>query len=132
MFGAAGERRLPRTKEEHWVEPPIMQAALHGLCPRCGAQSVFDGVADFHPKCANCEYALAEKEAGGRFAAFVTLLFAMLLMGLSAIVAEIGKPPFWLQLLIWVPITIVGVIGTVRFAKAGLLALRYAKAKMNG
>lgn len=109
-----------------------MQAALHGLCPRCGAQTVFDGPAAFHPRCSACSYDFASREGGGRFAAMITLFCAALLTGLAMAIDEIARPPLWLQLLLWVPLTMAGVIFGVRFSKAALLALRYAKAQQKG
>ena len=130
MYGAAGARRLPHINpSEDQGRPAILQAALHGLCPRCGAQTVFDGPVDFHPKCSACAFDLSRGEASGRFAAIITLLCAALLSGLALAIDEIAHPPLWLQLLIWVPLTVASVIFGVRFSKAALLALRYAKAQ---
>lgn len=133
MSGAAGARRLPRTKLSHQQSAPgILQAALHGLCPRCGAQTVFDGPVIFHLTCSACACDFARREGGGRFAAIITFLCAALLTALAMLVDEIADPPLWLQALIWAPLTMAGVIFGVRFAKAALLALRFAKAQQEG
>jgi uncharacterized protein (DUF983 family) len=130
MYGADGVHRLPHTKYDTKGQPPILKAALHGLCPRCGAQSVFAGPAHFHERCADCGYDLAKQEAGGRFAAVVTMSATVILIAIAALIDEVVSPPLWLQAIIWTPLTVLGVVGAVRFAKAGWLALRYAKAQV--
>jgi uncharacterized protein (DUF983 family) len=36
-----------------------------------------------------------------------------------------ASPPFWVHLLIWPPVTIAGVVASLRVAKGWLLALEY-------
>src|SRR3546814_7977222 len=59
MSGAAGARRSPRTKlpagnHIQKGQPPVWRAALFGLCPECGAPTLFDGPVKFRPKCDSC------------------------------------------------------------------------------
>jgi uncharacterized protein (DUF983 family) len=43
-----------------------------------------------------------------------------------AIGLELGaEPPFWVHILLWVPITALAVLGSLRITKALLLALEY-------
>lgn len=130
MFGVAGERRLPRTKQHRQESPTIKAAALNALCPRCGAQSVFEDMVRFQLRCSSCHLDLAQYEAGGRFAAFVTVLAVAVLTAASILVDEALGLPFWAQILIWVPLTMASVIYAVRLGKSTWLALRYAKAQL--
>jgi uncharacterized protein (DUF983 family) len=44
----------------------------------------------------------------------------------AAIALELSvSPPFWVHLLIWIPVTAIAVVGALRISKAGLLALEY-------
>lgn len=131
MYGVAGARRLPRTNSPSHEPPTIGRAALHGLCPRCGAQTVFEELVRFQPRCSRCQLNFSAYEAGGRFAAVVTFLVVMLLTLASVVVDGALNPPFWMQILLWVPLTMAGVIFSVRYAKSGWLALQYAKEQMN-
>ncbi len=59
MSGVAGAHRSPRTKlpdsEQHQKgQPPVWRAALFGLCPECGAPTLFDGPTKFAPRCRAC------------------------------------------------------------------------------
>lgn len=130
MYGVAGAHRLPRTDKISQQPPTIGRAALHGLCPRCGAQTVFEELVRFQPRCSACRLDFARYEAGGRFSAVITFLLVMVLIGVSMLVDGLFNPPFWLQIILWVPITIAGVIFAVRYAKSAWLALRYAKAQL--
>jgi uncharacterized protein (DUF983 family) len=119
---------LPRTKFHHPVTPPSLSAAMiQGLCPRCGAQTVFDVGAQFHSRCAKCGMNFERFEASGRFAALITLLLVIVLVGAALLVDEIFELKLWIELAIWVPITILAVLYGVRSAKAGWLMLRYLK-----
>lgn len=131
MFGVAGARRLPHINSLGHEPPTIGRAALHGLCPRCGAQTVFEEIVRFQPRCTACRLDFSGYEAGGRFAALVTFFVVILLTTASVVVDSALNPPFWLQILLWVPLTMASVIFCVRCAKSGWLALRYAKAQMN-
>ena len=130
MFGVAGERRLPRTKPNRHEPPTIKAAALHALCPRCGAQSVFEDMVRFQPRCTSCQLDFAQYEAGGRFAAIITMLAVVVLTAASVLVDSALNPPFWAQILIWVPLTMASVIYAVRLGKSTWLALRYAKSQL--
>jgi uncharacterized protein (DUF983 family) len=50
-----------------------------------------------------------------------------------AIVTELNlHPPFWVHILLWLPFSIVAVIGSLRVAKGLLLALEYRNAAREG
>ncbi|HEX8444419.1 MAG TPA: DUF983 domain-containing protein [Allosphingosinicella sp.] len=105
--------------------PSPASAALKGLCPRCGAGTLFDGLARFAPRCRACRLDFSAFNVGDGPAAFLTLIVGAIITGL-AIGLELGvNPPFWVHILLWVPITAVAVLGCLRFAKALLLAMEY-------
>jgi uncharacterized protein (DUF983 family) len=106
-------------------QPGIFQAALSGLCPRCHAKTLFEAPARVALKCTACELALGALERGGRlsgvFTALVAIVIMLLAMGLDAAL----RPPLWLHAVIWVPVTLIGVIGGLRLFKAALLYANY-------
>jgi uncharacterized protein (DUF983 family) len=107
------------------AKPASLAAALRGLCPRCGAKTLYRGLAGFTPKCRACGLAFAEFNVGDGPAAFLILVIGALITGL-AIALELGlAPPFWLHILLWVPLTSVAVIASLRVSKGLLLALEY-------
>jgi uncharacterized protein (DUF983 family) len=105
--------------------PPVAEAALKGLCPRCGSRTLFDGWVRFAPRCRACALDFSAFNVGDGPAAFLTLIVGALVVGL-AIALELGAhPPVWVHILLWGPLTALLVVGSLRIAKAALLTLEY-------
>jgi uncharacterized protein (DUF983 family) len=114
------------------TEPSPLACALRGLCPRCGAKTLFRGVASFSPSCRACGLDYDAFNVGDGPAAFLILIVGALITTL-AILLELGaSPPFWVHILLWVPLTAVAVIGSLRVAKGLLLALEYRQNAREG
>lgn len=118
---------MPRTNLEAKRSPRFAAAIVKGLCPRCGAQSIFDVGAQFHARCRKCGLNFEKLEAGGRFAALITFLLIILLICAALLLQKLLDLSLWMEIAIWVPITIFAVLYAVRSAKAGWLILRYLK-----
>ena len=106
-------------------QPSIREAALFGLCPRCGARTLFDGVAQFAPRCRACGLDLTRFNVGDGPAAFLTLIIGGVLVGLALWLEVAASPPFWVHALLWIPLTFALVIYGLRVAKAALLASEF-------
>jgi uncharacterized protein (DUF983 family) len=105
--------------------PTALRAALGGLCPRCGAKTLFNGLVAFAPACRACGLDLTTFNVGDGAAAFLTLIVGGL-VGAMAVTAQLAfHLPFWVHAILWVPIAAVLAIGLMRVAKALLLALEY-------
>lgn len=106
-------------------QPGLVRAALFGLCPRCGARTLFDGLATFAPRCRACALDFARFNVGDGPAAFLTLIIGALVTGL-ALWLELGvHPPFWVHVVLWVPLTALAVVWGLRAGKAALLAIEF-------
>src|SRR5688500_3614789 len=126
MCGAAGA--LPTAADpfmEASAAPAPLQAALGGLCPRCGARSLFGSLAGFAPRCRACGLDFAGFNVGDGPAAFLILIVGALITGLAIAVELAAEPPFWVHILLWLPLTALAVVGLLRLAKGLLLALEY-------
>lgn len=98
-------------------QPGFVPAALSGLCPRCGAKTLFDGGAQLADECAQCGLDFLSLERGGRFVG----VFAMLI-ALALIIAALGldawlRPPLWASIVFWGPVTVGSVIFGLRLYK---------------
>jgi uncharacterized protein (DUF983 family) len=114
------------------ISPGVVLAGLKGLCPRCGAPSLFCGAIRLAPRCRACGLDIAAFNLGDGPAAFLTLIMGTVVTTL-AIVLELGvHPPIWLHILLWVPITVLGVIGSLRIAKGMLIAAEYRNRAREG
>ena len=130
MFGAAGARR---STPEHKVadrrklegRPGLARAAFLGLCPECGAKTLFAGRAKFADRCNQCGLDYAAFNVGDGPAALLTMGIGALVIVLAIIVDVAIRPPFWVHVIIWVPFTALTTVLSLRVAKAALLALEH-------
>ena len=105
--------------------PSIVQVGLKGLCPRCGAPTLFAGLVKFSARCRACGLDIAAFNVGDGPAAFLTLIVGTI-VSIGAIWLELGAhPPFWVHLLVWPPVTILLVLATLRVAKGMLIASEF-------
>jgi uncharacterized protein (DUF983 family) len=106
-------------------QPALGEAALFGLCPRCGAKTLFAGLTAFAPRCRVCGLDFSKFNVGDGPAAFLTLIVGALIVILALWLQLSVEPPWWVHVLLWVPLTITGVIGGLRLAKGALLHSEY-------
>lgn len=105
--------------------PSPIEVALRGACPRCGNRTLFSGIATFAPRCRACGLDYGDFNVGDGPAAFLILIVGGLIVGLAIALELSVSPPFWVHLLLWVPLATVAVLFSLRIAKAVLLALEY-------
>jgi uncharacterized protein (DUF983 family) len=117
----------------HEGQPGIAKAALFGLCPQCGAKTLFAGPARFADRCGNCGLDYAGFNVGDGPAALLTLGIGALIIVLALILDTAVRPPFWVHVTIWVPVTAAMTVYSLRVSKAALLAAEhYNRAKEAG
>ena len=113
-------------------QPSVGKVALFGLCPRCGERTLFDGVAQFAPKCTSCMLDLSKFNVGDGPAGFLTLIIGGLIVGLALWIEVTWAPPFWVHAMLWIPLTLGAVILGLRAAKAALLYAEYLQGAGEG
>jgi uncharacterized protein (DUF983 family) len=99
--------------------------ALRGLCPRCAARTLYKGLAGFSPACRACGLDFAGFNVGDGPAAFLILIVGAIVTALAIALELSAEPPFWVHILLWLPLTAALVVGLLRLAKGLLLALEY-------
>ncbi len=115
-----------------WQAPAPAQVALRGLCPRCGARGLFSGAVRFDKRCSSCGLDFGQFNVGDGPAAFLIMIVGALVTGLAIAVQLSFDPPFWVHLLLWIPLTLALVVCLLRIAKAALLALEYRNRAREG
>jgi uncharacterized protein (DUF983 family) len=110
----------------------VQETALKGLCPRCGTGSMFAGWVRFAERCPTCGLDIMQFNVGDGPAAFLTLILGALVVGLAVWLEVAVHPPFWVHVLLWVPLSVIGVVASLRVAKGALLALEYQNAAREG
>jgi uncharacterized protein (DUF983 family) len=123
---------MPDADRSPGQEPGITEAGLKGVCPRCGAKGLFDGLIRFAPRCGSCGLDYQAFNVGDGPAAFLTLIIGALVSAAAILLELAVSPPWWLHVLLWVPITIALVIGSLRVAKGMLIASEYRNRAREG
>ena len=107
------------------TETQPLVTALRGGCPRCGSGTLFAGIVTFAPRCRACGLDFQTFNVGDGPAAFLIFIVGGIVVA-SAISLELSvSPPWWVHVLLWLPLTIVLTLGLLRIAKAVLLSLEY-------
>jgi len=105
--------------------PPTAQAALKGLCPQCGAKTLFIGIVRFATRCRACGLDFSRFNVGDGPAAFLTFILGAVIVGLAIVLQLTVRPPIWVHVVLWVPLTVVATFMSLRIAKAAMIALEY-------
>ncbi len=113
-------------------QPDVLPAALFGLCPHCGQKTLFANAIKFSDKCRSCGLDFSQYNVGDGPAAFLTLIVGAIILGLALAVEANFHPPFWVHLLLWVPLTVGAVVGALRVSKAILLILEHRNQAREG
>ena len=99
----------------------------YGHCPRCRAKTLYDGMITFAPKCRACGLDFAAFNVGDGPAAFLTLIIGAVVAALAIWLQLRFEPPFWVHVVLWLPLTIFAVLAGLRASKAKLLAAEYRR-----
>jgi uncharacterized protein (DUF983 family) len=112
--------------------PAVTQAALSGLCPACGAKTLFAGSIRFANRCSACDLDFAAGNVGDGPAALLMLpLGAFVVAGALFMHFALGAP-WWIQLVVWPPLTVLLTVAGLRVGKAALFALEYQRSAREG
>ena len=110
-----------------------LASGLAGRCPKCGEGFLFDGFVKVARRCEACGFDLASIDTGEGPAVFIILIVGVL-AGFGMLIMEVAvHPPVWLQLLIWLPVTVVLCGVLMRPLKGMMVASQYMnKARETG
>lgn len=112
--------------------PAILEVACKGLCPRCGQPRLFAGWIRFADRCTACGLDFRQFNVGDGPAAFLTLILGTIVTAAAITLELTVHPPLWLHMLIWFPVTLAGVIWSLRIAKGALMSAEYRNAAREG
>ena len=102
-----------------------LQVAIGGCCPRCGKGRLFGGIIRFAPRCAVCGLDFQAFNVGDGAASFLILIVGAIVTGLAMWLELSRSPPWWVHVLLWLPLTLLLSVALMRVSKALLLALEY-------
>lgn len=108
------------------IKPPSpITAGLKGRCPKCGKGKLFSGFLQPATECSHCKLNYTFFDSGDGPAVFVIFLTGILVV-LAALIVEFKyQPDYWIHAALWLPLTLIIGLGTLRPAKGLLLTLQY-------
>lgn len=86
---------------------------------------MFTGPTRFAERCPACGLDYSSFNVGDGPAAFLTMGIAAIIIVLAMLLEVAAHPPFWVHAVIWIPVTTLLTIISLRFAKGALLASEY-------
>jgi uncharacterized protein (DUF983 family) len=107
------------------TSPSPFIAGLLGRCPRCGKGKLFKGVLNIVQHCPSCQLSLVSQDSGDGPVFFALVIVGFLVVGVAGYVEVKYAPPYWLQAVIYTPITVIASILCMRFFKAWLIAMQF-------
>lgn len=86
---------------------------------------LFDGLLSVRSVCEICGLDLKAEDSGDGPAVFVMFIVGPVIVGLAFWLEVALAPPYWLHMVIWPPLVVVGSIALLRPFKATLIALQF-------
>ena len=120
--------------EDKAIWPPVepIAAGLKGRCPRCGEGRLFAGFLRVDERCANCRLDYSFADAGDGPAVFVILIIGFIVVGLALWMEVSLNPPLWVHFLLWIPLTLILSLASLRLIKGVLLTLQFSRQAAEG
>ena len=115
-----------------WAPVDPVKAGLSGRCPRCGEGRLFKGFLSVGERCGNCRLDYSFADAGDGPAVFVILIIGFVVVGLALWMEVNHNPPLWLHFTLWIPLTLVLSLFTLRALKGLLIVLQYRNKAAEG
>jgi uncharacterized protein (DUF983 family) len=100
-------------------------AGIKARCPACGRGRLFDGFLSVAPVCEVCGQDLRAQDSGDGPVAFIVLIVGAVVVAAALLVEVAYSPPVWVHLVLWLPLTVLGVLGLMRPFKGLLIALQF-------
>lgn len=113
--------------EDKALYPPLTpgQTGMRGRCPRCGEGRLFKGFLTVADRCSACGLDYDFADAGDGPAVFVIMLVGFVVVALALILEFTVGPPYWVHVVLWVPLVFALSIGLLRPLKGLMIAQQY-------
>lgn len=105
--------------------PNLLLTALRSKCPRCGNGILFSGFLNIQPGCDKCQLDYSFADSGDGPAFLIIILVGFITVGGALATDVMFALPYWLHLVIWLPLILVLSIGLLRPLKALMIALQF-------
>jgi uncharacterized protein (DUF983 family) len=115
------------TAADKALYPPLPPSAtgMRGRCPRCGEGRLWKGFLDLQARCSACGLDFSFADSGDGPAVFIIMIVGFIVVGLALFVEFTFSPPYWVHVILWVPLVLGLSIGLLRPLKGFMIAQQY-------
>jgi len=110
----------------------VGQTGMKGKCPRCGRGRLFSSFLTTADKCERCDLDFAFIDSGDGPAVFVIFIVGFLAVVGVLMTEVMFTPPIWLNMMIWMPLTLFLCLIFLRPLKGLLIAQQYQRKAAEG
>jgi uncharacterized protein (DUF983 family) len=93
--------------ENYYPDISPIKSGIAGKCPRCGRGPLFSGYLTVAKSCNNCGLSFSFADAGDGAAWFVLLFVCVFGVGSILGIEVAYSPPYWVHVLIAIPVLII-------------------------
>jgi uncharacterized protein (DUF983 family) len=104
---------------------PALVRGLRGRCPHCGRGRLFRAYLKVVDHCSVCGEALHHHRADDAPAYFVILIVGHVMVALALVIEATYRPPYWMQLAFWLPVTAALALLLLQPVKGAIVALQW-------
>lgn len=127
------DKQTPDSEDQAlWAPVDPIRAGIAGRCPRCGEGRLFSGFLTVGKECSGCGLDYSYADAGDGPAVFVILIIGFIIVGLALWVEVTYSPTLLVHMLLWLPLTLILGLLSLRWIKGILLTLQYANKAAQG
>ncbi len=108
---------------------PILASLANGArnrCPNCGGGAIFDGYLTVRDSCPACGQDLHHHQADDAPPYFAITIVGHIIVSLVLLVEIAYRPPIWLHMTIWIPLTLLLTLAVLRPIKGAIVAYQWA------
>jgi uncharacterized protein (DUF983 family) len=118
-------------EREHRDFRTAMLRGFLNRCPKCGRGRLFGAFLKVEDYCSECGEALYHQRADDAPAYFVILIVGHIVVPLMLTVEFALHPPYWVHLVLWLPLTLALALGLIQPIKGAIIGLQWAH-RMHG
>ncbi|MHA1567358.1 MAG: DUF983 domain-containing protein [Alphaproteobacteria bacterium] len=110
---------------EYYPQLSSFATGLACACPQCGQGKLYKGLLETREACDACglDFSRLDSQDGAAF--FIIVLYSAVVIPAALWLEFALEPPFWVHIVLWVPIVIGGSILLLRPLKAWMLAQQF-------
>ena len=110
-------------KRDVWL---ALKRGFRGRCPRCGQGKLFRAFLKVDSNCSVCELDFTPHRADDLPAYLVIIIVGHIVVPTALLIETDFSPPVWLQLAIYLPVTLLASLALLQPVKGAVVGLQWA------